>query len=421
MIGFWCDRSSESDRTSLRCMSPETMKRIRSAVRATSRARISRTSPPTSSIPGVSTRTRRAESSPEDPLAPCSQRWAERVIVVPCVAPTSKMSRPSRALRTEDLPRLTMPNAAISMVVSSSSLVSSRSWPISLARTFSSSGVSFKPARVASRLSRARSTASPSAPGLPFPSVRWSSRSSTGSRVLRGSSCTRASLAGGSVGGVMSGEPQLPRFADRMTASPVPLPGGCSRARTRARVELLENPVHELTGEVLEELGSAGLLELAKQGLVDSSWAPRLTVAEVIDEGLARDAGEVGHGHGLNGSAGREAHERSFEHPGDERCGRFDEPELEHRLHHLARQVANLARRQLHALHPGQLGDQLELYSASGQDVERGNRVGEDRCRGDPLVMFDDLQRPAVSLPGKLLLGFLLKDPAPHEEVGRVQ
>src|SRR5208337_5100210 len=98
-------------------------------------------------------------------------------------------------------------------------------------------------------------------------------------------------------------------------ASPVPLPGGCSGAWTRARVELLENPVHELTGELLEELGSAGLLELAKHGLVDSSRAPRLTLAEVIDERLARDPGQVGHGHGLNGPAGREAHERSLEHP----------------------------------------------------------------------------------------------------------
>src|SRR5271157_2892334 len=116
-------------------------------------------------------------------------------------------------------------------------------------------------------------------------------------------------------------------------------------ACTRARVELLENPVHKLTGEVLEELGSAGLLELVKHGLVDSSWAPRLTLAEVIDEGPARDPGQVGHGHGLNGSPGREAHERSLEHPGDQRCGRFDEPELEYRLHHLGRQIANLARR----------------------------------------------------------------------------
>ncbi len=45
-------------------MSPETTKRIRSAWRATSRARASRTSPPTSSMPGVSTTTSLAPSRP---------------------------------------------------------------------------------------------------------------------------------------------------------------------------------------------------------------------------------------------------------------------------------------------------------------------------------------------------------------------
>ena len=79
---------------------------------------------------------------------------------MPWVAPTSKTSRPSSALRTDDLPRLTMPNAAISMVVSSSFLLSSRSWRISSAIARSSAGVSLRPERVDSRLSRARSTAS---------------------------------------------------------------------------------------------------------------------------------------------------------------------------------------------------------------------------------------------------------------------
>ena len=78
--------------------------------------------------------------------------------VVPWVAPTLKTSWPSRAFRTDDLPRLTMPNAAISMVFSSSFWVRSRSCRSSSARARSSSGVSLRPARVSSRLSRARPT-----------------------------------------------------------------------------------------------------------------------------------------------------------------------------------------------------------------------------------------------------------------------
>ena len=94
-------------------------------------------------------------------VALCSQRWAARTTVVPWVVPTLKTSWPSRALRTDDLPRLTMPNAAISIVVSSSFWVRSRSCRSSSARAVSSSGVSLRPARVSSRLSRACSTACP--------------------------------------------------------------------------------------------------------------------------------------------------------------------------------------------------------------------------------------------------------------------
>ena len=52
---------------------------------------------------------------------------AARTTVVPWVVPTLKTSWPSRALRTDDLPRLTMPKAAISIVFSSSFWVRSRS------------------------------------------------------------------------------------------------------------------------------------------------------------------------------------------------------------------------------------------------------------------------------------------------------
>ena len=64
---------------------------------------------------------------------------------MPWVAPTLKTSWPSRAFRTDDLPRLTMPKAAISIVVSSSFWVRSRSCRSSSASAVSSSGVSLRP------------------------------------------------------------------------------------------------------------------------------------------------------------------------------------------------------------------------------------------------------------------------------------
>ena len=70
---------------------------------------------------------------------------------------------------------------------------------------------------------------------------------------------------------------------------------------------------------------------------VDSSRAPRLTLAEVIDERLAGDPGQVGHRDALNGSGGRESDQRSLEQAGDQRCGRFDQPELERGVDHLGR------------------------------------------------------------------------------------
>ena len=76
--------------------------------------------PPTSSIPGVSTSTNFTPSSAGDSMVAMSQGWDERTVVVPWIAPVLKTFLPQRAFRTEDLPRLTMPKAAISIVPVSS-------------------------------------------------------------------------------------------------------------------------------------------------------------------------------------------------------------------------------------------------------------------------------------------------------------
>ena len=59
----------------------------------------------------------------------------------------------------------------------------------------------------------------------------------------------------------------------------------------------VEDPIgdllHRLLGELLEELGPAGQVELPDQGRLHPAVAPGLAVAEVLGERLARDVGEI--------------------------------------------------------------------------------------------------------------------------------
>ena len=132
------------------------------------------------------------------------------------------------------------------------------------------------------------------------------------------------------------------------------LPGRCSVAGLVSGWNLLENPVAR---PAWRSPGGTRSGWSARTGggprLVDAVRPPRLALAEVLDERLAGDPRQVGHGHGLDGPAGREADERPLEHPGDQRRRRLDEPELEHRLDHLRRQAADLAGRSAPRRAPG--------------------------------------------------------------------
>ncbi len=215
-------------------MSLETTKRIRSACRATSRARASRTSPPTSSMPGVSIRTSRAPVRPGVSAVACSHRCDDLETVVPWVVPTLKTSWPSSALSTDDLPRLTMPKAAISIVLSSSLRLRSRSWRSSSASARSSSGVSLRLFSVSARLSRARSTTSSRSCSSSCSSIAASSGSMFGSTVVMSVSGSSDDRRGGSRPHTSGPSPTGPTPRGRSRARPSARPAAGPRVRGRS-------------------------------------------------------------------------------------------------------------------------------------------------------------------------------------------
>ena len=159
------------------------------------------------------------------------------------------------------------------------------------------------------------------------------------------------------------------------------LDAGCSWALRRSVQEPARDLLHGLLGELLEELGAAGQVELADQGGLHAAVAPGLAAAEVLGEGLARDVGQVGHRDRLHGPAGRVADQRRLEDAGDQRGRRLDQPELQEHLDHLAADHPDVRGRDLDAVDAGQLRDHLELDRAVGQQLEGGERVGEDGRR----------------------------------------
>jgi hypothetical protein len=81
------------------------------------------------------------------------------------------------------------------------------------------------------------------------------------------------------------------------------------------------------------------------------------------------------------GAPGGVADERRLEEAGDQRRRRLDQPELQEHLDHLAADHLDVRAGDRDAVDRRQLGDHLELDRAGGQEVERGDRVGEDGPR----------------------------------------
>ncbi len=176
-----------------------------------------------------------------------------------------------------------------------------------------------------------------------------------------------------------------------------------------------------LLGEFLQELGAAGQVELANQCGLHAAVAPGLALAEVFGERLARDVSQVGHRDGLHGSRGGVADQRRLEDAGDERGRGLDQPELQEHLDHLAADHPDVGRGELHAVDAGQLRDHLELDGSVGDQLEGGERVGEDGAGGDPLELLDDIFRPLIALDRELLLGLSGEQMGSQQQVARAE
>ena len=77
--------------------------------------------------------------------------------------------------------------------------------------------------------------------------------------------------------------------------------------------------------------------------------------------------------------------------------------------------------RDLDAVDAGQLRDHLELDGAVGQEVERGERVGEDGAGGDPLELLDDVLGPLVALVRELVLRLAAEQMGAEQQVARAE
>ncbi len=69
------------------------------------------------------------------------------------------------------------------------------------------------------------------------------------------------------------------------------------------------------------------------------------------------------------------------------------------------------------AVDAGQLRDHLELDRPVGQQLEGGERVGEDRPGRDPLELLDHVLGPLVALLGELILGLAAEQMGAEQQV----
>src|SRR5262249_47187234 len=146
-----------------------------------------------------------------------------------------------------------------------------------------------------------------------------------------------------------------------------------------AACDFLQNAVDCLLCELLEEIRAAVEIELADERGLHATVAPVLTLGEVLSKGEPRNVGEIGHRHDLDRSSSRVSHDRSFEHPSNERCGRLDYSELEQHLNHLRADHFDVICGELYAVNSRNLRDHLELHCPGRHEVEGWNWVRENR------------------------------------------
>ena len=89
-------------------------------------------------------------------------------------------------------------------------------------------------------------------------------------------------------------------------------------------------------GEVKEPFRPAGLFELSRERRVHAAFAPGLPVLEVFQERGSGQAREVGHGHGLDETAGRETDWVELEKAGEHAGRGLGDPQLQKGVGHLA-------------------------------------------------------------------------------------